>query len=137
MTFTLRTKEGEDKYQWARTVNDLKPLPEERLVHEFKFWQVVENRFPYSMIFEIHHMLIPKRVVANRYELTTDEKTELALIKDYYVEPMYDAILENMASHRSVGDHYHIHLGVYIEGENKDGQKENAESSSPEAEGES
>lgn len=134
--FTLRTKEGEDKYQWAKAVNDLVPLSQEPPIQEFRYWRVIDNRFPYGTIFETHHMLLPKRIVANRHELTDEERNELEVIVEYYAQPLYDSLLENFSSRRSIHDHYHIHLGVYPEEENKNGQKEDGEPGGSEGEGE-
>lgn len=116
---TLRTQKSEEQYQRAKELGCLIPLHQEKRIHDFKYWFIVENRFPYDMVFNTHHLLLPMRKVCNRSELNQEEKTELETILDYYVEPKYDLFFENTQKRRSVMSHYHIHLASYVNERNE------------------
>lgn len=115
MIATLRSEKGEAAYTKAKERGDLKLLSEEPRVCEFDYWYIVENRFPYDLIFKTSHMLLPRRVVANKSGLTVNELEELETIKKYYVDPIYDVYFENTTAKRSVLGHYHIHLLTYYD----------------------
>ncbi len=111
---TLRTEKEEREYQRAKELGSLLPLHQEKRIHDFKYWFIVENRFPYDMVFKTHDMLLPMRKVCVRAELNPEEKAELETILEYYVEPRYDLFFENTQKRRSVMAHYHIHLASYV-----------------------
>lgn len=81
----------------------------ERLVREYEHWAIIQNIFPYDLIAEVAHLLIPKRIFAHYEEMTDTEEKELFRIKQE-VTPQYDSILENFAHNRSVPSHFHFHL---------------------------
>jgi hypothetical protein len=110
---SLRTEKTEAAYQQAKKSGKLQDLMSVPRLHHFKYWFLIENSFPYDLAFEVHHMLIPIREVATREELSYQEEQELKIIKEYFVEPTYDVIMDNMASKRSVLNQYHLHLGKY------------------------
>jgi len=109
---TLRTPEGKKKYkEYLELRNSDSPCPlcNKELVKDFNFWKVIDNKFPYDKIAKIHHMLIPKRH-AQEKELNSEEIDELSHIKESYINPMYDWIIEPTSKNKSIPDHFHLHL---------------------------
>ena len=81
----------------------------ELFVKEFKHWIILENRFPYDMLYETSHMLATKRHVPTEMDLTINEMTELHIIKNEHLSN-YDIILENIGDKISIRDHFHLHI---------------------------
>lgn len=109
---TLRTPEGKKKYQEYLNTTDTQnscPLCNKENLKDFKFWKIIENKFPYDLIAKTHHMLISKRHVPEK-ELTREELEELNLIKESYAHPTYDWILEPTLKNKTIPNHFHIHL---------------------------
>lgn len=82
------------------------------LVKEYKYWVIRENRFPYDAIFDVHHMLIPKRTFSHAEGMNQEEREEYEFILDEIADT-YDGILENFNHARSVPAHFHPHLFTY------------------------
>lgn len=109
---TLRTRQSETDYAQAKVDGKLRRLSEEKTLKDFGLWRIIDNRFPYDVAFQTHHLLLPVRVVANEGDLTFDEVVELADIKRW-AQRNYDLLLENLSRGRSIKDHYHLHLLMY------------------------
>ena len=75
-------------------------------------WYIARNEYPYDMIAEIHHLLIPFRVFSDAEKMTLEELGELNEIKQK-IGHDYDCIIENTRRRRSVAAHYHLHLIKY------------------------
>ncbi len=115
---SLRTARDEKYYAAAkRKGKSSKPLLEEERLAEWQHWALIENEFPYSSAFKVHHLLIPKRV-ACKTELKKHELAELDAILDELSEK-YDCHLVNYVNKQSIRSHYHVHMLVY-----KDTRKE-------------
>lgn len=110
---SLRTTEGEQAYADAKVFHKLMPLSDELSIREWENWKLVGNRFPYDMAFKTHHLLIPKRNVALRRELTKLELDELDVIISTYIESKYDMMFENTMRRRSIPILFHLHLATY------------------------
>lgn len=80
-------------------------------IHEFTYWRVVENSFPYDKIARVHHMLITKEHKPET-EVTEEEFREFARIKTGDLNAEYDYLVEPMARKRSIPEHIHYHLIV-------------------------
>lgn len=106
---SLRTRKTEAIYQQAKLDKTLRPLETENRLKEWKYWFLIENRFPYDDVFETSHMLVLSREAASIYELTTSETHELLQIRSTLGED-YDAIMDNLPHRRSVPVRYHVHL---------------------------
>lgn len=114
-TNDLRSKETKKKYLHflkTNTNNHCIYCEKELLIKEFKYWMVLENRFPYDKIAEISHMLAPKRHVSGEENLSTQEKDELLEIKKNHLEN-YSVIIESTPNATTRPDHYHLHLLKY------------------------
>lgn len=115
---SLRTDRDELQYAVAKSIKGAtKPFLEEERLKEWKHWILIENRFPYSAVFKVHHLLVPKRIVGGD-ELNQKEIKELFLITRE-LEEKYDCQLINFKSKQSIVNHFHIHLLTY-----KDRRKE-------------
>lgn len=93
-------------------------LCEKESLKTFSNWKIVENSFPYDLVSETHHMLIPMRHVHEAH-LNDEELAELQSLKLHSLGEEYDYILETTFKNRSVPDHYHLHLLVAIPARDK------------------
>ena len=114
---SLRTKRDEINYAKANQKKTTNALLDEPRIKEWKLWALIDNDFPYSAAFKVHHMLIPKRITSDK-ELTPHERKELDKILDD-LSDQYDCLLINFKSKQSIRNHFHIHLLTY-----KDKRKE-------------
>lgn len=108
---SLRTSKDEMRYLQAKLAGQTTPLHKEQPLKEWQYWAVIDNRFPYSLAFKTHHLLIPKRVVIHK-ELSHQELTELDAILEE-LSDYYDCQLINFQRKQSIVGHFHIHLLVY------------------------
>lgn len=108
---SLRTPKDEKSYSAAKRHGATRPLLEEPRIRQWKYWALIENGFPYSAAFKVHHMLIPKRVV-DRSGLSADELKELEQIIDELGDT-YDCRLVNYKTKQSIKEHYHMHFLIY------------------------
>lgn len=111
---TLRTKEVQDEYDiYIANNDDLNKcaLCSKSSISSYKYWNIVKNRFPYTVIADTHHMIIPKRHVKES-ELTFDELKELIELKSTYINENYDLILHQVSKDQSIPEHFHLHLIV-------------------------
>lgn len=112
---SLRKRQSEIAYQYAKAEGTLKPLSLEETVKEWQCWKLIKNRFPYDGCFQEHDLLIPIREISFKHQMTDVERFELDQIIADYAEPNYDVVFENMTSRRSIMSLYHIHFGKYYE----------------------
>ncbi len=95
MSDYLRSVEGSARYRAYRECGELSrgcPLCDGEAIKEFRFWKVMQNRFPYDKIASTHHMLLPLQHTTD-LELTNEERQELQTIKAGYVQE-YDYMIE-------------------------------------------
>lgn len=108
----LRRKETYDKYMELIASGALAKrcgICNEKLIKDFKYWKIVDNRFPWNRIAEVHHMIIPKRHIT--YEkLNKAEKEEYQKIRSKYLDKQYDLIAEATLKKKSIKGHLHLHL---------------------------
>ncbi len=110
----FRTKETQERYDTLRENGHLDNgcrLCDAKTLEEFTFWRIVGNMFPYDMISDVHHMLIPKRHVIET-ELTEEEEDELSEIKHTYLGKHYSYMLEALTGQKSIPEHLHFHIIV-------------------------
>ena len=109
-----RREASELAYQAAKEAKTTVPLELEPSLEVFKHWRLIENRFPYDIVFRTHHMLLPKRAgVSHRWDLNKEEKDELEQLIKEFIYPVYDLWFENYPKRRSVMGMYHLHLASY------------------------
>lgn len=110
---TLRSPETKQKYkEWiaSQGPQDQCPLCAREPLHEFKFWKIIDNHFPYDRIAKTHHTLVTLRHVPET-ALSEEERVELLEIKrGEYVSERYGYSLEATSRTLSIPDHFHIHL---------------------------
>ncbi len=111
---TLRTKETDHKYEQYRrersTSTDCVLCPEPSII-EFKYWRIIENKFPYDLIAETHNMIITKRHTSED-DLNIEEKEEWESLKKEFISDKYQFIVEATKKQKSVPGHFHFHLIV-------------------------
>lgn len=79
----LRSKEMSEKYRAHRATGILEnscPLCDAPSISSFKHWRIILNSFPYDLIANKHHMVVPMRHVSEK-ELSDEEWDELFDIK--------------------------------------------------------
>lgn len=108
---SLRTTRDELNYAKTKQVKRRKTLLDDPRLREWEHWALIENEFPYTAVFKVHHLLIPKRIV-DKDNLTDEESEELMLILDKMNEE-YDCLLVNYEKKQSIRNHFHVHLLIY------------------------
>lgn len=78
---------------------------------EFRSWKIIKNDFPYDKIAMQHDMIIPLRHAAQD-EVTNEEWQELNEIKESYIHPTYEWMMEATNIKKSIPSHFHIHLVI-------------------------
>lgn len=115
---SLRTHRDEAYYSKAKKKGlTSKPLSDECPIKQWKNWLLIDNEFPYSAAFSVHHMLIPKRKTTQK-QLAIDEKQEFDNILDE-LSDQYDCLLINFQKKQSIKNHFHVHLLTYKENRKK------------------
>lgn len=114
LPMSLRTSNGERKYQLAKQQGTLVLLADEEAIMEWSLWRIITNRFPYGIALKKHDLLLPIRAVPDRSDLTAAELAELTEILAL-IAPQYDFVMENFPKRRSILAHYHLHLGEYVD----------------------
>lgn len=109
---SARRRASELAYQDAKTTGATVPLDQEEHIFDFDGWYMIENRYPYDMIFETHDMLLPRSGAATREELTLAEALELNTILAE-LNHNYDLYFENFSHRRSVMSLFHLHFARY------------------------
>lgn len=112
MSVTLRTPQDEQYYLDQIKKGLTIPLSQEPAIFTFKFWRLIENKYPYTLTFKTHHMLLPNREFATLKQATKEELDDYDHILDA-LSADYDCMIVNFPSKQSVKNHYHIHLLVY------------------------
>lgn len=114
MHTTLRSEENERRYGEFIASGGLRECPLCRLapIRTFTHWKIVENEYPYDLVVELHHMLVPLRHVTDG-ELTDEELREFAELKhDVVLHDTYQYFMEAARPTQSVPAHFHVHLVV-------------------------
>lgn len=83
-------------------------------VKDYRLWRVIENNYPYDVIVDVHHMLIPRRQFAHEWDMLEAEREELEWIKSRDLM-QYDVIMLNLPHNRTVPGWLHYHLCTYKE----------------------
>lgn len=112
LPMSLRRRKSEQRYQLAKITNATVPLQYERSIREFKYWRLIDNRFPYDAAYSTSHMLVPKRLVPVYGKLRIWERRELRRLLDTELTH-YNQVIENMSNTRSVMVLYHLHLLIF------------------------
>ena len=81
---------------------------DKEIINEYKYWQLMPNRFPYDRYFSKSEMLVSKRHT-DETGLTQEEKAELFKLKQELTDS-YDIIFENLPKQKSIPHHIHYHL---------------------------
>lgn len=111
---TFRSPEQDKKYTQYRNDtqgNSQCALCEKTPLKTFTYWKVIENSFPYDLIAQTHHMLVPIRHTIEK-NLTQQERQELSVLKETFLNDNYDCMLEPTQKLKTIPTHFHIHLIV-------------------------
>jgi diadenosine tetraphosphate (Ap4A) HIT family hydrolase len=117
--FTLRKPESEAIYGEFKKRMDKNYCPfcnRDLMRREFKYWIIVENRFPYDKVFKRHDILACKRHIKEWTEMTKDEWAELKSIEYQIMNGEvgdYNLVIINVPKDRSIPRHLHFHLATY------------------------
>lgn len=105
----MRLPADEEKYTQAKLNNDLVPLFSEPAIKDFKYWRIVDNRFPHTRIADTNHMIVLKRECTSLLHIHFKEWNELLHII-MQIRQDYDNIAYNLPSMSSVKTIPHAHL---------------------------
>ncbi len=108
--FTLRKPESEKKYQEEKKSISGCPFCTEEVIHSWKNWSLVPNKYPYDLVASKHDLLILK---SHRPEPNKEELAELEEIKKMKFTSEYHCLIENFVQRQSVPGHFHIHIIRY------------------------
>ena len=114
MAGSLRSKETALRYEAYQKAGGLLGscvLCAKEPRHEFTYWKIIENAFPYDAVASRHDMIIPKRH-AIEVELTNEEKEEFERIKHESPIQDYQFIMEANHWAKSIPPHFHLHLVI-------------------------
>lgn len=106
---SLRTLYTETTYQYDRRENRLTPLLDEPRLREWRYWALIDNRYPHDRLADTHHMLVLKRPAANMWRINIFEWLELRRILEE-LNPAYDCWKVNFTGLQSIKGLPHIHL---------------------------
>jgi hypothetical protein len=106
--FTLRTEESELAYANSK---EKKSLDQEDKIREWDFWYLINNRFPYDTVAEVHHLLLPRSGRPMR-ELHNNEWDNFYDIIDELGND-YSVMMWNFPRQQSVKNLLHYHLVRY------------------------
>ena len=115
MVIALRKPETQDKYDKHKMTEAFMQkcvLCHASSLQDFRFWKIIKNDFPYDVITDVHHMLVPVRHSIEP-DLTDEEREEFREIKNSYLEMHYGGMYENMHGGQTIPAHMHIHLFVF------------------------
>lgn len=110
MNFKFRVPETDRKYQTYKATNPPEAMLadwKDRIVEEFTHWVIIENKFPWDRITEVHHLLVPKRRFARADDMNAEEEKEWKEIRRK-VSKTYDMFIENLTG--TLNHIYHPHL---------------------------
>ena len=111
MSDAFRTRETSEKYRALRssgTMDSGCALCEASPIKAFNHWKIIGNNFPYDLIAETHHMIVPLRHVKET-EITEEEWAEYQQIKEKDLQE-YGYIIEATNRTKSIPAHFHLHL---------------------------
>ena len=114
---SLRKPETEAAYQKVKDERAKLPaangfaydLSTEPVIETYQHWVIIPAGFPYDLVAETHHMLVPKRVFGRLEEANEEEMKELYEIKRS-LGSRYNYFLETLGAMQSNPVHLHIHL---------------------------
>jgi len=108
---SLRTEETEKMYQkFLKGSKQGCPFClKDLLLKEYRYWVVVDNKFPYDLISSKHHLLATKRHIAKMRDLNKEELKEYYKIVDSICQG-YSYIARNTPKLMTVPAHLHLHL---------------------------
>ena len=101
-------RSNEAEYQ-AYLATKPEPFAIKRMVKDFGDWWLIENEWPYDLLFKTHHLLIPMKKVTRFRDLPhiTQANYHKVLAK---LEKDYDTYFVNMPLKRTVATHWHCHI---------------------------
>src|SRR5262245_7152238 len=105
---SLRTAEEQERYNQFKAQGGLSercPLCNKEAIHSFDSWIITPARFTFDKVAKVHHLLLPKRHVAEP-GLSEEEKTEFERIKEEYLHKEYEYLIEATHQKKSIPDHF-------------------------------
>lgn len=111
MSLTLRHPATQRQYELAINRGHLKDLRDEEQIIGFRYFKIINNRFPHDRVAATHHLLVPRRKFNHWTMMNRHERKEFKKI-DIYLSQHYDCIKLNYPSVISVPDVIHWHLYV-------------------------
>ncbi len=106
---TMRTQKVEKHYAEVKEQGGLRPLYDETPIKDFKYWRIVENRFPHDKIADLNHMIVLKREVKDIRHINLMEWIQLLKVV-WYIRHDYNTFTYNLPSMSSVKNIPHAHL---------------------------
>lgn len=106
---SMRTLQSEQKYQQDKLDGKTKDLLDEPAIKEWPGWRLIENAYPYDLVFKKHHMLIPTTWELKKNGLEDDEL--YFILKE--LQEDYDLWFVNMPHRQSIKSLFHVHLVCY------------------------
>lgn len=112
---TMRHESLEEYYKEYR--NSLEDpnnqLHQEPSVIDWKYWRLVNNRFPYTKMTTAHALVVLKRN-CSLYKISSEELVELWVEILPWADKIYDTSMINLSAMRSIEGTPHIHLVTYL-----------------------
>ncbi|MBC7836926.1 hypothetical protein H7X87_04090 [Acetobacteraceae bacterium] len=77
----------------------------------FKYWKIMNNKFPYDKVATMHHMLVPLQHVTEA-SVSREAWMEYQELKKGILNQDYEFLVEATTKKKSIPAHFHIHLLV-------------------------
>jgi hypothetical protein len=107
-----RTVETHNRYMRdieAGCLNEGCALCKSDALHTFAYWKIIDNKYPYDRVAELHHMIIPLRHTDGS-DISAEEIEEISMLKKTFLNENYRFILEALPNAKSIPGHLHLHI---------------------------
>lgn len=103
----------EQRYQDDKLAGRTVSLLDEPPLQDFKYFKIIDNKYPYDAVARTHLMLTIKRQCQSTDDMTPEELQELNFIKRSEFGK-YHSVIENYQA-KSVTAIWHVHLVNYLD----------------------
>ena len=105
---TKRLEADETAYKTAKATSNLIPLYLEEPIADYRYWKIIENRFPHSKIADENHLLVLKRECTLEHIKPAEWMEFRRILQE--IGASYDNVVYNLPGMSSIKSIVHCHL---------------------------